>query len=106
MANVLMAISHVLRINDVQAVDGMAKAAQTGGRAAQAQGPATAESDRADLSGQGEVLRSAMVTLRSLSTFRSGQVAELRARIAAGNYQPDPTEVAQVVGKALHGAMS
>ncbi len=103
MANVLMAISHVLRINDVQAVDGVAKAAQTGGRAAEPQAPATPESDRTDLSGQGEVLRGAMVTLRSLSTFRSDQVAALRAGIAAGKYQPDAAQVAQSVSRALRG---
>ncbi len=106
MANAIMSLSNLLRVNDVGPVDGSSNAANVGRRASQPQAATAAEVDRTDLSGQGEVLRSATVTLRSLSTFRSDQVAALKAGIAAGSYQPDPTEVARAVGRALGGVTS
>ncbi len=105
MADMLMAISNLLRIKDVGTVDGSANAANSGRRAAEPQAPATPEPDRTDLSGQSQILGSALKTLGSLSSFRPELVAELKANIAAGNYQPDAAQVAQAVGRALSGRM-
>jgi len=105
MANMLLAISNLLRINDVGAVDNAANAAKAGQRAAEPQAASTPEADRTDLSGQGQILGGALKTLGSLSSFRAELVAELKANIAAGNYQPDAAQVAQSVGRALRGGM-
>lgn len=103
MADMLMAISNLLRINDVSPVDSSANAANAGRRAEQPQAPTTSEPDRTDLSGPGRIFGSALKTLGSLSSVRPELVAELKANIATGNYQPDAAQVAQAVGRALRG---
>ena len=103
MADMLMAISNLLRINDVGAVDSSANAANAGRHAAESQAASTPEADRTDLSGQGQILGGALKTLGSLSSFRAQLVMELKAGIEAGKYQPDAAQIAQSVGKALRG---
>lgn len=105
MADMLMAISNLLRINDVGAVDNAANAAKAR-RAADPPAALTPAADRTDLSGQGQILGSALKTLGSLSSFRAQLVMELKAGIEAGKYQPDAAQIAQSVGKALRGGTS
>ena len=70
-------------------------------RPVDSQAAAAPESDRADLSGPGQILGRALQTIGSLSSFHPDLVKELKAKIASGSYQPDPSEVANAVAKAV-----
>ena len=101
MANIISGISNSIRPADVQAVDQAADAPAAARRPVDSQAAAASESDRADLSGAGQILSRALQTVGSLSSFHPDLVKELKAQIASGTYQPDPSEVAKAVANAL-----
>jgi len=101
MANTISGISNLIQPANVPAVDQAADAPAAAQRPVNSQAAAVSESDRADLSGSGQILGQALKTVGSLSSFHPALVKELKAKIASGSYQPDPSGVAQAVANAL-----
>jgi len=102
MANTISGISSSVLPVDVQAIDeAVNTAASTAARPTNSQAVSASESDRTDLSGAGKILGQALRTVGSISSFRADFVNEIKARIASGSYQPDPSAVAKTVANAL-----
>ncbi len=101
MANTISGISNLVRLADVQAVDDPANTSASAQSAVNSQAVSGSESDHTDLSGAGQILGQALRTVGSLSSFHPELVKELKAKIASGSYQPDPSGVARAVANAL-----
>lgn len=101
MANTISGISNLIRLADVQSVDDAANASASSRSRFDSQAASGSESDRTDLSGPGQILSHALQTVGSLSSFHPELVKDLKAKIASGSYQPDPSGVVQAVANAL-----
>ena len=105
MSNAISGIANPVLPVELEGVDPTANSAAAAQRQVNSESAtAASQSDQTDLSGAGQVLTRALQTVASLSSFHAESVKELKAKIAAGTYQPDPSSVASAVAKALREA--
>jgi len=103
MANTISGIANSILSSEVEASGKTASSAAAARGSAQSQAVSNPQSDRAEVSGAGQALSQTLQKVGSLSSFHPALVNELKGQIASGTYNPDPTEVANSVAKALRG---